>query len=136
MLGTISTVSVIVSAILAVAVGSIWYSPLFFGRMLSKTTGHIFDDTEESRRVLLKYIFGGVLAQIFFLTFVAQFILQNGTETTVLIKTGITLAGLIAATLLTIVILEKRPFVYFLVHVGYIMVVLFGGLTVMAKWPW
>ena len=136
MLGNISSVSVVVSAILAVAIGSIWYSPLFFGRLLSKTTGHIFDDTEESRRVLLKYIFLGVLGQIFFLIFIAQFILQSGTETVALLRVGVSLSGLISASFLMVTIIEKRSVVYFLVHAGYMVIVLFGGLAVIAKWPW
>lgn len=136
MLGNISNISIVVSAILAVAVGSIWYSPLFFGRFLSKTTEHIFDDTDESRRVLLKHIFVGVLAQIFFLIFVAQFIIERGVETVALLRVGISLAGIIVATVLTMVVIEKRPVIYFLIHTGYLLIVLMGGLTVMAKWPW
>ncbi len=136
MLGNISSVSVVVSAILAVAVGSIWYSPVFFGRIISKTTGHVFDDTEESRRVLLKRIFVGMLVQILFLTFLAQFIVQSGTETVALLRMGVSLAGLIIAVVLTVVVIEKRSLVYFLVHTGYLLVVLCGGLVVMAKWPW
>ena len=136
MLGTISNVSIIVSAILAIAVASVWYSPLFFGRILSKTTGHIFDDTDESRSVLLKQVIVGVLAQLLFLIFVAQFILQSGAETEALLRVGIPLAGLVVATLLTVVVIERRSVIYFLVHAGYMMIVLFGGLAVIAKWPW
>lgn len=136
MLPNISNVAVVVSAILAVAVGSVWYSPLFFGRILSKTTGNIFDDTDESRRVLLKHIIVGVLAQVLFLVFVTQFIIKSGTEVEALFRIGVSLAGVVISTLLTLVIFEKRSVVYFLIHAGYMLIVLFGGMTVIVKWPW
>ena len=136
MLGNISEISILVSAILAVAVGSIWYSPFLFGRFISKTTPHIFDDTEESERSFLKNIVFSVCAQILFLVFVSQFVIESGSETASLMHTGAFLLGLLVAHMLSMVILEKKSMVYFLVHAGYTSIILFGGLMILAKWPW
>jgi hypothetical protein len=66
MLQHVNEISVVVSAILSVALGSIWYSPMLFGNMISKRAGHLFDDTENSRRILVRYLFMGVIVQFFF----------------------------------------------------------------------
>jgi hypothetical protein len=136
MFGNISEVSIIVSAILAVAVGSVWYSPMFFGRILSKTTGHVFDDTESSRNQLLQKIVIGVLGQALFLVFVSRFILMSSDASVSLLHIGVFLTGFLIAHLFYMTILEKRSMAYFLIHAGYMAIVLFGGLAVIANWPW
>ena len=136
MLGSVSEVAVLVSAILAVAVGSIWYSPVLFGKQLSKSTRHVFDDTEVPQSVFIKRIGAVIFAYVVFLTLVAQFIPSHVSDVLSLIRDSVLLFGLLVAFFFTLVILEKRSVVYFLIHVGYVAIVFFGGLVVIAKWPW
>lgn len=136
MLPDISEIAILVSAILAVAVGSIWYSPIFFGRILSKTVGHVFDDTEESRNGLFRRVCMDIFAQVIFFIFLSWFIMRSEDEAVSLLHIGVALSGLLIAYVLHIIILERRSIQYFLIHAGYAVVVTAGGLAVIAKWPW
>jgi hypothetical protein len=132
----VSEASIVVSAILTVAVGSIWYSPLFFGRMLATSAEHLFDDTEASRNIIFTRVGMLVLVAFVSLLFVAQFVLLSIEKAIPLLDIGVYLIGLPVSYLLGLTILEKRPVRYFFIHAGFVTITLLGSLIIISKWPW
>lgn len=135
MFENINEIAVIVSAILAVAIGSIWYSSLLFGKMWTRSIGTL-TNSESEKGLLI------ATTKSFFVYVVTFFILGKFIIITRNIE-EISLFGLILmllvfvwAHLLTPVIWEKKPISYFLVHAGYITTVILVSLAVLSYWPW
>lgn len=132
----VSEAAIVVSAILTVAVGSIWYSPLFFGRMLATSTEHLFDDTEASRNIIFTRVSILVLVAFVALLFIAQFVRLSIEKAIPLSNIGVLLIGFSVSYLLGLTIIEKRPVGYFLIHAGFVTITLLGSLIIISKWPW
>ena len=131
----INLLSVLTVALLAVAVGSIWYSPLLFGKTWMQSLGKSDVDIDVStqemiiitiRAVLIYILFFGVLAWVH-----AQLLVSYSLGTL-----GAVMLSIMTAHLALISLWERRPFSYLLVHTGYSALVLFGGLSVIMYWPW
>ncbi len=136
MFESINTIAVLVSAILAVSVGSIWYSPLFFGTAWIKASGLPPEHADFSRKEIIRLTAVGVVVQFIFFSVIAQLITLKDMGGFSLLKIGGLLAILIVARMLIPIIWEKRPLAYFLINAGYSVVILFGGLGIIAYWPW
>ena len=135
MIESINLTAVLVSAILAVAIGSIWYSPLFFGKMWLQALG-LDREEEEPKAILIFNTIKAVFAQCIFLIAVAQFIVIGTTFSIPLGKIAQLLTLLLLGQMLFFMQWERRSLVYFLINGGYMAIVLFGGVAIIAKWPW
>ncbi len=132
---SMSLVSVAVASLLAVAVESMWYSPVFFGKILSKTTPHVFEDDVTLHPTMIMHLVRSVLAHavlfvcaVYFYTLLA--------EAMTLAYVSVALASLFAAGFLVVVVLERRPSSYFFVHALYMLCILMGGMNIIIHWPW
>ena len=125
--------AIVVSALLAAAVGSIWYSPLVFGTSWMKTVGLTAQDEHA-------FPFGevvkGIGAQLVFFLLISQFIPLVQEELFTMMQIGALLTLIIGSHMLVHVIMEKRPLSYFLITIGYTAITVFGGLAVITYWPW
>jgi hypothetical protein len=136
MFENINEVAVLVTAILSIAVGSVWYSPLFFGTIWLKSAGLRTIDTDLSQSEVVRIVLQGILAQFVFFYIIAGFVsLQSSLGLSVL-EIGTPLAVLVVAGMLSQIIWEKRSWAYFLVHSGYTLAVLYSGLGIIYYWPW
>lgn len=136
MLENINEVAVVVSAILAMAIGSIWYSPLMFGSIWMKSIGLNFENGEMPTKEMIVGTLKGVFVQIVFFAILAQFASWSTSKGISLVHIASLLSVLISVHILSSVIWEKRSIAYFLINAGYTTLVLFGGLGVIAYWPW
>lgn len=137
MFENINEVAVLVSAILAAAVGSIWYSPLLFGNMWMKSVGlTTHDDSMMAKRAIIMAVIQGVFAQIVFFFGIAQFTSYTFSEVIPMMHIGIILSILFCAQIFSTSIWERRSFAYVLINSGYMVTILFGGLAVISYWPW
>ncbi len=132
----VNELAVLVSAILAIAVGSIWYSPLLFGPLWMKSIGQSIDDGELSKEEMIRSSIKGVLAQIVLFVIITQFIEIGLSASVPLLTMSGLLVALIAVQTLSLVVWERRPLAYVLVHTGYNAIVIFGGVGIIAYWPW
>ena len=136
MFDTINEIAVLVTAVLSVAMGSIWYSPLFFGEAWMRATGLSAADLSLSHKQLIGRVVAGIVAGFVFFLALAHAI-NLGREVGVSIWTiGALLVVLVGSLMVSFVLWEKRPLTYIYIHVGYASVVTFGGLMVLAYWPW
>jgi len=132
----INEVAVLVSAILSIAVGSIWYSPLFFGTIWLRSAGLGTAQTELSQKEVIRIVLQGIIAQCIFFFVVAGFIAEHPDDVFSVVRVATPLALVIVTAMLSQIIWEKRPFTYFMVHAGYTVVALYGGVSIIAFWPW
>ncbi len=127
----ISEVSVLVSAVLAVAVGSVWFSPLLFGT-LERGTWSV--PTVNQKQFVIRTI-GEVLVFVVFYGVLAQSV-QLAYEKVPVLEIAFLLTLLISVYTVLQSIQEERPFSFVAIRTGYTAVILFGGLCVMFYWPW
>jgi hypothetical protein len=131
----INEVAILVTALLAVAVGSVWYSPVVFGNTWMKSLGMRPGDDVFPQKEMIVAVVKGMVTQIVFFTTLA--ILARDMATSVsFMELAVLLLVLLATQLMHVVIWEKRPIAYFLVNFGYSVLILFGGLGVITFWPW
>lgn len=132
----INEVAIVVSAILAIAVGNVWYSPLVFGNVWMRAIGIQSGSDVLPQREMMIAVVRGVFAQMLF--FVTLSFLMKGVDMNVysLMEIAGLVTLLVATQSLGAVIWERKPFAYFLVQVGYSAVIIFGGLAVITYWPW
>lgn len=129
-------VSVLVTAILGVAVGSIWYSPLLFGAMWMRAAGITSADLRVSGTRVVEWLVGALIANLVLFCVLAQFIMIAEKSGTSVWMIGFYVLIFLTASLSSAVIWEKRPIAYLCIHSGYTAIVVFGGLAVLAYWPW
>ncbi len=131
----VNELAVLVSAILAVAVGSIWYSPLLFGPLWMKTIGQEIEGELSKREMILASV-KSILAHVIFFLVVTQFIQISTIASIPLTTIGGLLLAFLSVSTLSLAIWEKRPIPYVLVHTGYNAIIIFGGIGIIAYWPW
>lgn len=136
MFDSVNEVSVLVTAILAVAVGSIWYSPLLFGDIWMRAVGITTDDLQATRSAMTRWVMSALLANLVLLFVLAEFIRIADLSGYSMWRIGAFVLIFIGASTASAVIWEKRPLSYLLIHTGYTAVVIFGGMSVIAFWPW
>jgi protein-S-isoprenylcysteine O-methyltransferase Ste14 len=132
----IHEVSVLVAALLAIAIGSIWYSPLLFGKHWMRATNLTEADLEFPKGKLIKLLASAFITNIVLLFVIAQFVALAQSVHEPLRLIGSLITVLLGAAIGSVVIWEQKPFSYFLIHLGYAAVVVFGGMSVIWYWPW
>ena len=136
MLENIPEVPIIVSSLLAIAIGSIWYSPIVFGKYWMQAIGFTEADLDISQAHMAKLLAFGFVAHLILFFAIAKFVVL----TTLFEESMWSIAGflvlLLSAAMAVSVVWERRPFSYLLINIGYTAIVIFGGMSVIAYWPW
>jgi Protein of unknown function (DUF1761) len=132
----VNEIAVIVSALLALALGSIWYSPLVFGKHWQKAAGLsdadlVLTPNALMRALLIAFVSNAIV--LFVLAHVVRFAGVYAIPYTQLILGVVLLLG---ASIGSMVVWEKRSSIYFLIHTGYAALVVALGTAVIAYWPW
>jgi len=136
MFAPVNEVSIVVVALLSVALFHIWYSPLFFGPFWTRALLRIPDELDFSQKEMVRLTVVSILLNIFFFTIVAQWMAQSNHEVRTIYLACISVCGLMLASMTGIALWERRPLSYVLVHMGYIALVLSLGVGVIMYWPW
>ncbi len=128
----INELSIVVSAILGVAIGSIWYSPVLFESFLSRPLSSAI---VSQKKLVFEAVLHIVILVVFFCalgylaTYLREVPFSFGAIATLL-------SILVVMQVLTLTIRERYSYTYFLVHAGYSLLIVFAGLSVMIYWPW
>jgi len=132
----LNEVAILVSAILAIAIASIWYSPILFGPAWLRSIGRTIQEEELSKTEMIRVTIKAVVAHIVFFVIITYFMQIGKVAMQPLVTTGILLLALVLAHTVSLAIWERRPLTYVLVHTGYTAIIIFGGIGVIAYWPW
>lgn len=129
---TINWLAVLVTAVAYMAVGALWYGPLF-----QKPWMRLTDTNEQDAKAGA----GKAYAMMFVVAFITSYILAHFvdyTQATSFIDGAITgfwlCLGFQATIMLNGVIFEKKPFQLYLINVGYNLVMLLIGGGILAVW--
>lgn len=129
-MGAINPITIIIAGLIHFAIGMIWYSPMFFGKMWLELSG--VKEMKLGLGVLLLGIIGS-LVTAFVLGCVVAF---SGAQTPldgVIIGTLMEI-GFIATLLLGDMLFEKRPFKLFVLRNAYNLVALGVTGSIIAVW--
>jgi hypothetical protein len=133
---SINELAVIVTALLAIALGSIWYSPLVFGTHWQRATGLMKDAFTLTTRQLITALVSAFIANVLVLTIIAYAIALSEEFGISRLYLALGLTVFIGASLGSMVVWERRSWVYFAIHAGYAATVIFFGILIIAYWPW
>ncbi len=136
MFETINENAVLVVSFLALAVGSIWYSPLLFGNAWQRLAFLRDSDLSYTRREFIMLLVGVLVANVVVFGVIAYVL--TVVPRSILSLTEL-LAGLslfVSAVIVSMAMWEKRSFVYGCIHVGYAVLVISLGIAVITYWPW
>jgi len=136
MFESVNEVAVLVTTILASAVGSIWYSPLLFGETWMRAIGLTDADMEASKVKMPKMFVLSFIGNLMLLFMIAQFAAFATMAGLSVWYMSLCIVVLIGAVMSAAVIWEQKSGAYFLINVGYMAVVVFGGMAVISYWPW
>jgi hypothetical protein len=132
----VNEIAVCVSALLALAVGSIWYSPLLFGKYWQRAAGLSDNDLELSRTAFIRSVCVAFMSNFMVLLIIAYLVRFSVVYALDLVVLGAGVIVLLASATGSMVVWEKRSLIYFAIHVGYAAVVVILGFFVIAYWPW
>ncbi len=136
MIENINFVAVIVSAIFASAIGSIWYSPLLFGAVWMKSIGLTLEKGELSKKEMMIATWKGVCIHIALFFIIALYLDIVKSTNYSIIKIIVSLIVLLSVGSIQSVVWERRPFTYFLIQSGYIALIVMSGVVIISLWPW
>ncbi len=132
----INELAVIVTSFLAIALGSIWYSPLVFGAQWQKVAGLTDADLLLSKFELARSLAVAFFANVVVFTVIAYLIRAAALFDMSRIELAVTLSALIVAALTSMAVWEKRSLAYVLIHAGYATFMIAIGVGVISYWPW
>ncbi len=136
MLDTVNEMAIVVSALLTLAIGSIWYSPLVFGSYWLSAAGLFEADLRASKKNLIRAIIYACIANIFFAYAIARLVALAEAERMAFIEMCLLLVILLGAVMANVVVWEKKPLSYLAIHIGYISLVVCFTTIVIAFWSW
>ncbi len=134
MLDQINEVAVVVSAILCVAIGSIWYSPLVLGGLWIRAVGSTVPEVSQEENFFS--IGKGIVAHILFSAVIAVCIQISIVNTIPLVHMTVLLSLFLVAYMVSTVAWEKHSFVRILINAGYGVLTTFVSVGIIAYWPW
>ncbi len=132
----INEVSVLVTAVLGIAVLHVWYSPLLFGSLWMRSMGKDAHEQDFSQREMLRLTALSIICNGIFFAIIAELIAQSSVVKISASILCVALVGLVTLFMLIGALWERRPLSYVFIHVGYLVVTVFGGMGVIMYWPW
>jgi hypothetical protein len=132
----VNEIAVLASALLALALGSIWYSPLVFGRHWQKEAGLSDADLIISKTALVRSLVVALVSNGLVLFVIAHLVRLRDMYSFSSLELGIGIAVLLVASVANMVVWEKRSLMYFLIHLGYALLIVCMGILMFSYWPW
>jgi hypothetical protein len=136
MFDEVNEIAIIVTALLGIAIGSIWYSPLVFGKYWMSAARLTKEDLAMSRASLVRSIGYASIANIVFVYIVARLIGLVAAQDFPLAVLGVLLILFLVTSMTSVVVWEKKSFVYLMIHAGYGSIIVCISILVLAFWPW
>lgn len=132
---SVNEVAVLVTAVLATAVSSVWYSPLLFGKIWMRATGRTLEQEEHTIHLVRSSIFSVVCYYIFFYAL--------GYVVHLAVALGYSFRSILFVLLIIVVtqsivqyMREERSLTFLYVYMGYTTLIMYAGCAVLLFWPW
>lgn len=126
--------AVLVSGVVASAIGMLWYSPAVFGNIWLKESGITPNEADKKNMwwLMLANLVASLIT-IFVLARLAE-LTSSTTVASVLALAVVVWIGFIAMIAITAVIWEKKPLKVYFINVGYWLVALLISGVILALW--
>ncbi len=128
--------AVIGTTFFMLALATLWYSPFLFGAVwarVSKNAGVVFDESSATFVRQLSLTFVSYLIQVALLAFLIAYLPTIGMSPWLLM---VFLMLFTAAVTAPPVLFEERPFSYYAVHTGFMLVFIGVSVASLTYWPW
>ncbi len=125
------------AAVVSLAVATIWYSPLLFGTAWMHGASLRQDDRDAEVGTVWVRLFAGFVVQFSALLLTTSLLALSSiarVESPIVALSKI--AVLVALVSASLVIWERRPLSYFLIHGAYLLMAMVGGGAIIMYWPW
>lgn len=132
----VNEVSVVVAALLSVALFHIWYSPLLFGSIWNRVSFSKGSVLDFSQKEMIRLTAISLILNIILFSVYAQWVIKNIPDVKALYSTCLAICALVFVYMMGIALWERRPLSYVFLHVGYLTLGLCAGISVIAFWPW
>lgn len=136
MFETIHEVAVVTVSFLALALGSVWYSPYVFGKVWQRVAGLRDEDLSYTPVAFAKLLCGVFVGNLVTFSLVAHVLAVVPPTLISPFRLAVGFMVFLGAILLSMVLWERRQFLYGCIHIGYGVVVIAMGVTVLHLWPW
>lgn len=136
MFAHVNEVAILVSAILAVAISSVWYAPVLFSLVWRHIGGIVPIQDTVPTPLLVRNLCVRILIQCVFFYILSVMLYRIQGLTVTLHEFSISIVLLIGLQLFSSVALEKKSLSYAFITMGYVAVITWGGLAVITYWPW
>ncbi len=118
------------------ALATLWYSPLMFGNVwlrISKNAAVVFDETEAGFWRQISAAFVVYLGQVTLVALALTYSHLVGISS-FMIPVGVGMVLFLAT--IPPVLFERRPWQYYAIHTGFMVVVLMVATILLEYWPW
>jgi hypothetical protein len=129
--------AVLVSAIAATAIGSLWYSPLAFGKSWMKMNGIDAEKCAGMKMKDMAWQYVGTFATALVTSFILSKLISwvcSGSVTSALKLAGMIWFAFIALGSIGMVMWEKKPWALYAINVGYSLVSIIVSTLIIISW--
>ena len=133
---SVNFLAIVVSAIVSMALGMLWYGPLF-GKAWMKMAGLSKEDMEKAKKAGMAKAYVITLFGALIMAYVLAHFVQAGNLATI---TGGAMIGFwawlgfVATTSLSPILWEKKPWSLYVLNNGYTLAVLLANGAILAVW--
>lgn len=133
---SVNLVAVLVAALAAMVIGSVWYSPLLFVKVWMKELGMTEKDCESGKKDMPKAMAGQFIASLVTAYVLAHFVAYTGSTTpSAGAHTGFWIwLGFLATGTASAVFFERKSWTYFAITAGCGLVTLLIMGAILATW--
>ncbi len=133
----VNYLAVFVSGIIVMVIGGFWYSPLLFGNIWMRLSGHATKDLDKAKsKGMTKAYVINFIAALVMVYVLAHFVVYANALTWI---EGVQLGfwvwlGFIATSMIGLVLWDMKPFTLYVINSGYYLVVLMISGAILAAW--
>ena len=128
--------AVLGTAFFMMALATVWYSPMLFGRAWMRETGISQEDVDAMQPQMWKHILLTFISYAAMLTMLAYVVVYAPILGFVVWKTAIAIAFFVAMAAVAPTLFEGRSATYYFIRVGFYAVFIVVGTLMLQYWPW
>lgn len=128
--------AVLGTACFMMALATVWYSPVLFGKVWMKETGLTDEMVNDAQSQMWTHLILTFVSYVVLLTLLAQVIAYAPVVALAPLQASGLLTLFVAAILIPVILSEGRSVRYFMVQVGFNAVFILLGTLILQYWPW
>jgi len=128
--------AVLGTACFMMALATVWYSPMFFGKIWMKETGLTDEKVEKAQPEMMKHAALTFISYSIMLTLLSQLIAYAPDVGLEPLRAAGLLSVFIVAGAVPVTLFEGRTIRYFSIQIGFYVLFIMLGTGILQYWPW